>query len=254
MKSQAVNGLMNETEIINHLTCMFFKELDDRWKGLILRMFPFIKDEDIIYARPFPDHQAKPDIIIKVRNTCVYLSVKSGRNASVHQEHFFAFQKFLSKLDVPKWVLRTIYFFHFGQTKKLSNNGQPFTKDELEEKYSNYFLKASKALDDEKIIKAIVKRAIIKGANPNRTGITYLYYGNVDKGFLLSVEDIYQLVLNYREHKTSIHFGGLNYQPGGRKRTTQDYRYVRIKWPILSLLFYLSEDEIRDVIEGKKKL
>ena len=71
---------------------------------------------------------------------------------------------------------------------------------------------------------------------------------------IYSKEDIYSLILNYREHKTPIHFGGLNYQPGGRKRTTVDYRYVRIKWGILSPMFYLSEKEVREVIDGSKRL
>lgn len=254
MKKQADNGLLNETEIIEHLNCMTYQELDSKWKKHIKVMFPFIEDDDVIYARKFPDHQAKPDAIIKVRNTCEYLSIKSGRNPSVHQEEFFTFQRFMKKLGVTQDVLRTIYFFHFGQTKKLSNNGQPFTKDELEEKYSKYFLRASEKLDKVDIIKAIIRRTVIKGASMSRTGLTYLYYGNVDSGFLLSKEDIYSLVLNYREHRTSIHFGGLNYQPGGRKRTSPDYRYVRIKWPILSPMFYLSDEEVRAVIDGKKKI
>lgn len=254
MKKQAINGLMNETEIINHLNCMLFGELDSKWQQHIKTMFPFIVDDDIIYARPFPDHQAKPDAIIKVRNSCEYLSIKSGRNPSVHQEEFFTFQNFMKKMGVPKNVLRTIYFFHFGETKKLNNNGKPFTKEELEEKYGKYFLKASQILDNPDIIKAMIKRTIIKGASSRRIGLTYLYFGNVDKGFLLSKEDIYSLVLNYREHKSSIHFGGLNYQPGGRKRTSPDYRYVRIKWPILSPMFYLTDEEIREVVDGKKKI
>lgn len=254
MKKQAVDGLMNETEIINYLNCMTFEELNSKWQGHIKTMFPFITDQDVIYARPFPDHQAKPDAIIKVRNTCEYLSIKSGRNPSVHQEEFFTFQKFMKKLGVPKNVLRTIYFFHFGETKKLNNNGKPFTKDELEEKYGRYFLRASQILDKADIIKAMIKRTVIKGASQTRTGLTYLYYGNVEKGYLLSKEDIYSLVLNYREHRSSIHFGGLNYQPGGRKRNSQDYRYVRIKWPILSPLFYLSENEVREVVDGTKRI
>lgn len=254
MKKQAVEGLMNETEIINHLNCMMFEELDLKWQNHIKVMFPFVTDKDMIYARPFPDHQAKPDAIIKVRNTCEYLSIKSGRNPSVHQEDFFAFQNFMKKLNISKSVLRTIYFFHFGETKKLNNNGKPFSKEELEEKYGKYFENASNKLNTDEIIKAVIKRTVIKGANPTRTGITYLYYGNVEKGFLLSKEDIYSLILNYKENKSSIHFGGLNYQPCGRKRTTIDYRYVRIKWPILAPMFYLSEEEVRDIVNCKKKI
>lgn len=136
----------------------------------------------------------------------------------------------------------------------MSNNGVPFTKEELEERYSKYFLRANILLDRTDFINKIINRVIMKGASNRRQGLTYLYFGNVDNGFLLSKEDIYSLVLNYREHKTSIHFGGLNYQPAGRKRSTADYRYVRIKWGILSPMFYLSENDLRDVIDGKKKI
>lgn len=254
MKKQAVQGLLNEQEVIDHLNNKTFVMLDEKWQKHIKVMFPFVKDTDIIYARKFPEHKAKPDAIIKVRNSVEYLSIKSGRNPSVHQEDYFVFQNFLKNLGIPRNVLRTIYFYHFGETKTCNNNGKPFTKEELEEKYGEYFLRASTFLDNERIIKKIIYRTVIKGANMKRNGITYLYYGNVEKGFLLSKEDIYSLILNYREHKSSIHFGGLNYQPCGRKRTTIDYRYVRIKWPILSPMFYLTEDEVREVVEGSKKI
>ena len=254
MKKQADNGLLNEVEVIDHLNNKKFATLDEKWQKHIKVMFPFIKDDDVVYAKKFPDHKSKPDAIIRVRNTVEYLSIKSGRNPSVHQEDYYVFQNFLKSLRIPKSVLRTIYFYHFGETKTCSNNGKPFTKEELEEKYGEYFLRASKHLDQESIIKKIIYRTIIKGANMKRTPLTDLYYGNVEKGFLLSREDIYSLVLNYREHKSSIHFGGLNYQPCGRKRTTIDYRYVRIKWPILSPMFYLSDEEVREVVEGTKKI
>lgn len=110
MRNQALNGLNNETEIINFLNCKKFKELNDKWKKHIVAMFPFVKDDDVVYARKFPDHQAKPDAIIKVRNTVQYLSIKSGRNPSVHQEDFFSFRRFLKSIGVDDSVLRTIYF------------------------------------------------------------------------------------------------------------------------------------------------
>lgn len=95
MKKQADDGLLNEVEIINHLNNKTFSMLDEKWQKHIKVMFPFIKDSDIITARKFPEHKAKPDAIIKVRNTVEYLSIKSGRNPSVHQEDFFVFQNYL---------------------------------------------------------------------------------------------------------------------------------------------------------------
>ena len=102
MKKQAVQGLLNEQEVIDHLNNKTFVMLDEKWQKHIKVMFPFVKDTDIIYARKFPEHKAKPDAIIKVRNSVEYLSIKSGRNPSVHQEDYFVFQNFLKYYCVPE--------------------------------------------------------------------------------------------------------------------------------------------------------
>lgn len=146
-------------------------------------------------------------------------------------------------------------FFQFGESEKASNNGVPFSPKELEEKYKDYFIEASKELDRIDLIDAIVFRTILKGCVSKRYKVNYLYYGNLEKGYILSEEDIYSLVLQYRNHdKSAIHFGGLNFHPCRRKRDKITYSDCRIKWPILALLYYRSEEEIRDIISGKMRV
>lgn len=242
--NKAQIGLHNEEDLIHYLNGKRLAVLNEKWKQHISAMFPFIVPEDVIYARKFPDHKAKPDIIIRVRHTCVYVSVKSGKNPSIHQEDFFAFSRFLSRNSVDKRTLRIIQFYHFGETKKLNNNGVPFTREELQEQFSEYILWANNQLNRLSLIDAVINRAVIRGADSRRTAIDYLYYGSLQEGILLSREEIFTSVRQIIDHQDRpIHFGALNYQPAGRKRTSIDYRYVRIKWPLLAVMFYENKNK-----------
>lgn len=255
MLSNRKYGLKNETDIITYLDGKRYDELDEKWKKHIKRMFSFVEDDDVVHAKHYEDSRGKPDAVISVRHTNQYVSIKTGRNSSMHQEKFVTFKNFLKSKGVSDRTLRIIYLYHYGETDKINNNGRPFTKEELEEKFSEYFLEASKELDKVEIIESVIRRCIIKGGTQKRYAITYLYYGTLETGYLLSVEDIYRIILNYREHgKCSIHFGSLNYQPQQRDRRDDDYNDVRIKWPLLALLFYRSEEELKDIISGKLRV
>lgn len=245
-------GFKNENDIIEYLNGKKVSELNEKWKKHIQTLFPFATEEDFIRTCHYEDQNGKPDIVITVRHTSQYVSIKTGKKCSMHQEPFETFAAFLRKKGVSERTIRIIRLFQFGQTEKLSNNGKPFTPKELEEKFKNYFIEASKELDKIELIDAIIFRTILKGCVLKRYKANYLYYGNLETGYLLSEEDIYSLVLQYRSHdKTAIHFGGLNYHPAQRQRTKITYSDCLIRWPILSLLYYRTEDEIKDIVLGK---
>lgn len=244
MKNYSKIGLQNEEDIINYLNKKTFESLNGKWQKHILKMFPFINDTDVIYASKFPNHLAKPDIIVKTRHSIQYVSIKSGKNPSVHQEEVRSFYRFLQSLDISERTRYIMRFYHYGETDKINNHGIPFTREELISKYSSYFLQANIELDKDKIIEQIIDRTVIRGADRSRTAVTYFYYGSLQKGFLLSKEEVYSTILSYREHEgRPIHFGALNYQPAGRNRNAIDHHYVRIKWPMLAVLFYKNEDD-----------
>lgn len=251
MTEQTKYGLNNEKIIINYLNKKNFSDLSDKWKKYIKRMFPFVEENDLIIAKHFPDFSAKPDITIKVRHSEILLSIKTGKNPNVHQESYYSFLRFLDSYGVSKRTQNIIRFFHFGDSDKLQTNGKPMTSAEMKEKYSAYFLEASQELDNTEMIEAVINRCVIRGTSNKRRPINYLYYGDLDNGNLLSVEDIYSMVLSYREHgKSPIHFGGLNYNPSARSVKRRERGYVRIKWPLLSFLYYRNEDDIEKMKHG----
>lgn len=248
-------GLKNENDIIEYLDGKRFIDLNEMWRKNIQKMFSFITDEDVIHAVHYEEQSGKPDIVVTVRHTNQYVSIKTGRNCTMHQEPFETFAAFLRKKGVSEKVIRTISFYQYGETDKLNNNGKPFTPKELEQKFSDYFTDASKELDKLELIDALVFRTILKGCVLKRYKVNFLYYGNLEHGYILSEEDIYSLVSLYRGHdKTAIHFGGLNFYPARRDRGKLTYHECKIKWPILAYLYYRSEEEIRDIVSGKVRI
>lgn len=254
MEKQRLYGLNNESKIIEYLNNRKISELNEKWKEHIKKMFPDITETDVIYAKHYPDNCSKPDLIVGVNGEEKFISVKTGKCPSVHQESYFAFRRFLERLHVSYRTLEIIRFFHFGDSKKLGTGDHPLTGDELRERFSPYFLEASKELDNERIIKAVVNRAVIRGTGSTRRTIDFLYYGDLENGKLLSKQEIYEIVLGNREHgKTAIHFGGLIYMPSSRKVGRRERNYVRIKWSILSFLYYCDEEDVENMKDGTFK-
>lgn len=255
MLKSSIYGIKNENDIIKYLDGKAYKELNEKWKNHMRLMFSFVEEGDLISCQHYEDEKGKPDIVITVRHTSVYVSIKTGKHCSMHCEPLETFEAFLRKKGVSEKTIKTIRFFHYGETEKLSNNGKPFTPRELKDKYGRYFVEASKTLDKDEVIDAIVFRCVLKGCNLKRYKVNFLYYGNLEHGYILSEEDIYSLVRQYRQHdKTAIHFGGLNYHPSGRDRSKLSFHDCRIRWPILALLYYRTDEEIKDIVSGKLRV
>lgn len=251
MEEQRVYGLDNEKNIINYLNLKKFGEINDKWQKHIRKMFPNVSDNEIIYARHYPDNCSKPDIIVEVGGVEKFISIKTGNFPAVHQESYFGFRRFLERLDVSHRTLEIIRFFHYGDSKKIGTGNNPLSWEELKKRFSNYFLEASTELDKEKIIKAVVNRAVIRGTSSTRRPIDFLYYGDLENGKIISKEEIYMIVLAYRKHgKSPIHFGGLYYMPSSRKVGRRERNYVRIKWSLLSFLYYCSDEDVEKMKNG----
>ena len=251
MDEQRIYGLNNEDEIINYLNRKVLRELNEKWRGIVLTMFPNAKDDDIIVVKHFPDKSAKPDMIVYINYEEKYVSIKTGYCPSMHQESFYSFLRFLRKLGVRYQDLEIIRFFHYGDSKKLKTGNNPLSLKELKTRFSPYFLKVSKDLDQDRIIKRIIDRTVIRGTNPGRTAIDFLYYGDLEHGNIISREEIYEMILAYRNHdKTPIHFGGLVYMPNSRKVGRRERNFVRIKWPLLSFLYYRGKEDIEKMKKG----
>lgn len=254
MEKQRIYGLDNEDKIITYLNKKLISELDQKWKEHILKMFPDKTEASQLNVYHYPDKSAKADMMIEIDGEIKYVSIKTGKNPSIHHESYHAFQRFLKRAGVSVRTLQIIRFFHYGDSKKLKTGNNPLSLDEMKERYSSYFLEASKSLDEDSVISAVIKRTVLRGTNPGRPSIDFMYFGDLEHGKMISSDEICQIIFANREHgKSSIHFGGLNYMPNSRKVNDRERNYVRIKWPLLSFLYYCDDSDIEKMKKGEFK-
>ena len=235
-------GSDNEIMILTAINKHQFKDLDEKWKAHIKKMFKNIKDEDTIYAYFYPDKHAKPDIVVRVGHKKVMLSIKSGHAPVVHQEETKTFLYFLHENGVPDRIISILYFYIKGKTKNVSNNGKPFTREELIERYGNYFKEANEYfITHKEISRQIIYRSIFQGIR-NSDSIDYLYYGNSARGFLLSMNDVMKEILSDKNMESNVpHFYALTIQAMTRNENSSKHIYMKILWPVLCVKFYDEE-------------
>ena len=91
------SGEQNENNIAKYLNLKMVKELNEFWKEIIYKMFPTAQDADIIHSFLIDARHVKPDIIVKINKIQKLISIKTGHNPSVHQEHIYSFYDYLRK-------------------------------------------------------------------------------------------------------------------------------------------------------------
>ena len=239
MRSHAKDGALNETMILSTLDKHYYKDLSDKWKRHMNRMFKDIQPDDYITVDYYPYKDAKPDLEIKVRNKTIHLSVKSGHSPTVHHERTYSFFQFLKDLDVPKRILRIMYFYHYGYSCKNPGNSHIFSREEILEKYPEYVKEVNEFFSShEDILREIIYRTIIRG-RLKRDLIDYFYYGNPAKGFLLSIKDIDRLITKEKiVLDKTVAFKSLTYVGYGRSEDKEKHNDLMIHWPVLCKWFY----------------
>ena len=103
-------GFNVEKELVFNLNKKKYYELTPFLKDVLITIFPFITNEDIIYSRLLERTQ-KPDIYIKCRDQIKYISIKSGKTNSVHFEKINELTTFLASRNISNETIETILLF-----------------------------------------------------------------------------------------------------------------------------------------------
>jgi len=243
MRNFAKDGEYNENTIISLLDKHYYKDLADNWKRHMKRMFPRIKDEDMIYAHKYEYKDAKPDIVIDVNNKRIMLSIKSGHAPVMHYESVYTFYQFLRSLGVPQRIMDIISFYHYGYKMNTGKYFATLTREEILRRYPEEIKEVNDYFDrNDAIVTQIMHRAIVRGRIEKRDLIDFFYYGNPAKGFLLSLGDIYHLIIDSKNNTTeTLCFKQLTYVVAARDPLDSRHHNLKIHWPILCKYFYDEE-------------
>ena len=243
MRNYAKDGEYNEITIINLLNNHFYKDLSDNWKRHMKRMFKHIKDDDLIEARKYSFPDAKPDIEIKVNNRRILLSINSGHAPVMHYEPVATFYQFLRSVGVPEHIMEIIAFYHYGYKRNTGSYFPTLSREEILKRYPDEIKEANDFFDkNDAIVTQIMHRAIVRGRVQGRDLIDFFYYGNPAVGFLLSLSDIYHLIIDSKNSTTeTLCFKQLTYVVASRDTTNPRHHHLKIHWPILCKYFYDEE-------------
>ena len=234
-------GIKNEYNIVNAFNGKKISELSAFQKKIIFSIFDNVNENDVVHA-DICNRYSKPDIYLSIKNSVKYISVKSGKNDSMHFENIKTFILFLRKNGISTRVQKLILFFHYGDGTLNGTGKKRFDFETLSSKYYRFIKEINVELNNNLILRKCLLRFVFCGIEGRTTFSDYIYHGNENYGVLVEKDELINYVLNksYFYYK-NIHIGPLVIQPYLRdvKRKSKNVfkrNIVQVKW------YYLLSD------------
>lgn len=210
-------GLLKEDEMILLFNNKKIKELSNNGKHFIKEMFGLINEEEVIKSSKINDY-VKPDFSVECNGITHYVSMKSGRCDTVHQEYVKDFCKFLQTQGISVKTLQTILLYHYGDGTLDGTGSSRMSYEKLRYLLKERIKLANEELNSNKdFVWNIINRTVFKGTKAENLEADYIYHGNADYGVLASKKQIYKHFLR-RDWKwmDSLHIGPLMIYPHAR--------------------------------------
>jgi hypothetical protein len=227
-------GKIIEKEIIEHINKnIYINRMNENMKNFLNSIFDFCLDGVEITANKY-GHNYKPDIVITANGISKYISIKSGSQNSIHQEHIYSFIYFLKKLNMNEQEIISLLQFHFNDGTIDGAGNERKNANEFIEKNNDSVLKINEFMNKLEIKKALIERLLFKGEY-NMKVVDFIYYGDIDKGYWADKNKITEYLLNKKFFSCSIHVSKLYYQSLHRNLKFDVYSefkryYVQFKW------------------------
>lgn len=244
-------GNENEKLIVKALDGKKFSELNENLQQMIVDMTEnSVLQNTLIKSDTINDNKHKADIFIEINNQKYYISVKCGKNNSVHQEPVEDFITFLeSEYNIDNQLKNDIRFFIWGDGT-LDGKGKPSNRikvAQLKQKFPGVVNNLRTFFHANK--KHLIERFLIFGA-VSECKPDFIYYGTPEDGIIANINDI-AIWLNEdtnEKNRAAVPVGGLTFQAWNRdigNKLHKRYRgVVQVKWdPIKSDIEKMLEEK-----------
>ena len=226
-----LKGYQNEFEFIKKLNKKYFFELEEKLKKVIKKLFINISKNDyIICYKSFKTDKA--DLVIVINNIKKYISIKSGKNNSMHLEPISSFKSFLQECNVPYEIIEIYNEYHYA-TNELNER---ISIKEYQENHEEDILRFNEYINREDILIKAIDRFLFQGISIYNNNVDLLIYGTPDNFYYFTKDEIIKYLLKQKNEKfNSIHFSVLVLQPWTRNLNNNpkyEYRrdFVQVKW------------------------
>ncbi len=236
-----LNGYKNEYSFCEIFHDKFVSQLEPRFHALLEKIYDrkLNDDEYIICWKSFKTD--KVDIIIRVGAEKKFLSIKSGKNNSVHLETLHEMKKFFRECGFSEELIDIYNRYHYAEDE----SGTRICTKDYQEKHVKEIQKFNTFANQEDVLERAIERFLFRGKNSENHIVDVIIHGTPEQFYCLTKQEVFNYLKNHKNVFNSIHFGSLILQPWTRnlsRRVDYEYRrnYVQVKW-------YRLEDVFREI-------
>lgn len=211
------NGIYKEDEMIFHLNDKKFGEVSNNLRNLLTALFGTLEEEEVIHATK-TEGFIKPDFILECSKGKKYLSMKTGRAETVHQEFIRPFICFLREQGISNRTLRTILIYHYGDGTIDGSGEARIEYNRLRTLLEPEIARANEELNaDKDFVWKVMERCLIIGTVEGAIPIDGIYFGDYRYGVLATTGQIKKHIYrgNWKWMK-NLHIGPLQLRPHAR--------------------------------------
>ncbi|MFA5421911.1 MAG: hypothetical protein WC344_03885 [Bacilli bacterium] len=210
-------GIRKEEDLILLLNSKTFGQLSNNGKYIIREIFNHICETSIIKCEKVEEF-IKPDFRISVDNVIHYVSMKSGRSETVHQEYVKNFCLYLREQGISNRTLQTILLYQYGDGTLDGSGKERMSYNRLRLLLTDRIKEANEELNkDKEFVIRVIDRAVFKGTLSENQEADYVYHGDADYGILVSKTQLMKHCQR-RDWKwmDNLHIGPIQLRPHAR--------------------------------------
>lgn len=242
-------GFKNEEDFKNLLDHKKIHELPENMQQLLKLLFQEISMESFVYCWR-SKYLEKADIKVKIGDVIKGISIKSGQQCSMHQEHKSIFYKFLLKIGIDNNIVSLFDDFMIGEINSKKVNSKTYIMENSEK-----ITKVRNAFNDYYIKINLIIRFLFQGTEIQNYDCDAIVYGTPTNFIWATKNEILKYLIEYRNFDNQyITISALNIKCYDRnlrnnplKRINQEK--IQIKW--YSLKEDLKEISIKRNIGNK---
>ena len=188
-------GFKNEHDFVELFNNKYLNELDYNSRTFLLELFDnYIENDEPIKAWKNKMVQ-KADIFIKYKNYIKSISIKCGKDNSMHQEPIQEFKRYLEKLNISYKIIDKYVSYHYGYMKDgegRTDFSKSLSSCEYKKLYQNEIDVFNVAINKTRIIVDMIDRFIIRGNNSDYD-VDALICGTIDSFVWIMKYELYDL-------------------------------------------------------------
>lgn len=230
------NGYYNKFDFIDKLNNNFVGKLDNTFVEMLEKIYnrKLDKNQLVLCWKSFKTDKA--DIVVCINNIKKFISIKNGKNNSVHLESISEFKTFLKENNISDELIKIYDNYHYA----TDNKGQRQGAKEYQNSHFYEIELFNNAINKKHILHKALDRFLFKGTHDYNNRVNAIIYGNIDNFVCITYTEVMNYLLNVKEKFNSIHFilpftSLLTLQPWTRNlnhNEKYEYRrdYVQAKW------------------------